>query len=71
MILGGARVVPTDCQLQARFLFRPSLMFNTWYPHPPTPHPLRIIFVIMGLGTLPAKIFIANDLLSKYSGIRT
>jgi hypothetical protein len=44
------RVTPIDCQLQARFLFRPSLMFNTWYPHPPLPpHPLRIIFGIMGL----------------------
>jgi hypothetical protein len=40
-------------------------------PPPLPPHPLRIIFGIMGLGKLPAKVFIANDLLSKYSGIRT
>ena len=36
--------------------------------YPPLP-PLHIVFGIMWLWALPAKVFSAQDLLSKYSGI--
>ena len=37
MILGEARVAPTDSQLRGLILFLLSLVLTNWYPHPPSP----------------------------------
>jgi hypothetical protein len=42
MILGEARVAPTDPPLQGLILFLLSLVLTTWYPHPPPPLPRGI-----------------------------
>jgi len=37
MILGEARIAPTDSQLRGLILFLLSLVLTNWHPHPPPP----------------------------------
>jgi hypothetical protein len=66
MILGEARVAPTDSLALRPDLVLFSLVLTTWYPTPSPP-----VAWNQGVGEFFASVLEKEELISKYSGIRT